>query len=79
MPPPQYEEAYVKKLKEWARARYSTSVLRSAAERVAAGLTTAAVVAILIDATNSGWALGALAFAGALIHLAARLPKGDQQ
>lgn len=58
---------------------YVHAVLRSMSERVAAGLTTAAGVAILIDPASSAWALVALAIAGGLFHVAARPPEGGEQ
>ena len=42
-------------------------------------MTTAAGVAMLADLGNSGWAVAALAVAGLLFYVAARLPKGDAQ
>lgn len=84
----------MKKLKEWFRARFSsvalriekwirvrfyTSVLRSSAERVAGGLSTAAMIGMLVDPESSGWAAVALAMAGGLLYVAARKPKGGKR
>ena len=58
---------------------YVHAVLRSMAERVAAGIITAAAVAIFVDPAGSAWALAALAIAGGLFHMAARPPEGGEQ
>lgn len=90
VPPPQIEEAHVKKLKEWFRARNSsgtlriakwirvrfyTSVLRTIAERVGAGISTAAVIGMLVDPVRNRWA----GIAVGLFYSAARKPKGGKQ
>lgn len=66
-------------LRDWLRDRLYMSVLRSIAERVGAGLSTAAMIGLLVDPARSAWAAGALGIAGGLFYFAARKPKGDTQ
>lgn len=66
-------------LRDWVRDRFYLSVLRSIAERVGAGLSTAAMIGMLVDPARNGWAAGALAIAGGLFYFAARKPRGDKQ
>ena len=67
------------KLRDWVRDRFYVSVLRTIAERVGAGLSTAAVIGMLVDPTRNGWAAIALGIAGGLFYFAARKPNGGKQ
>jgi len=66
------------RIEKWIRDRFYTTVLRSSAERVAGGLCTAAMIGMLVDPGNSGWASLALAIACGLLCVSARKPKGGK-